>query len=322
MLEWCLNQGINLNIAPNSIEPGSTDTERETKMLQQYRQTSYLMQAAMWGQKEMFNNISGLVASDEWQKPGFFCLSRKRKNYVSGNALCAAAYYGQFDMAKRLIDMSGRLINKAAFIDHRCKEQVDTQVKAKGPYQPEFNKFIPLQLAIVSERANLELVKFLVAESNLTQVQVDSTGDNLIHLAAKYATKREILEYLARTIPELIFQRNQQGETPLSIAQQKDKSDFVKMLESFAAQYDKSSASTNDLLASLEAEEEKKAREAQKRKEKKYQQKLRKLAERDNLTVEETQKRLENEKLRKKEEEEKQERERAQKQEREERERL
>ena len=49
---------------------------------------------------------------------------------------------------------------------------------------------------------------------------VDSFGNNLIHLAAKYEST-QILAYLVENTRINAFERNEKGETALSIAQDK-----------------------------------------------------------------------------------------------------
>lgn len=44
------------------------------------------------------------------------------------------------------------------------------------------------------------------------------TGDNILHLAARWCPKLDILEYLVRSLNhEMLFERNLKGDTPLSI---------------------------------------------------------------------------------------------------------
>ncbi len=62
----------------------------------------------------------------------------------------------------------------------------------------------------------------------------------------------------------------------------------MELLEKLQTAYDKTSEKADDLLASLQAEENRAERERQKRKEKKFRAKLQKIAERDNCSVEET----------------------------------
>jgi ankyrin repeat protein len=74
-------------------------------------------------------------------------------------------------------------------------------------------------LAIVSEHANLECVKQLLASNATYTIREKVSGDNILHLAARSNTKLEILEYLVRSLnQEMLFERNLKGDTPLSIS--------------------------------------------------------------------------------------------------------
>ena len=83
---------------------------------------------------------------------------------------------------------------------------------------PEFVDFAPIMLAVVSEKANISSVKDLLsAQANFGMVD-KSSQDNLLHLAARWTSGWEILEYLVSNLTkDLLFQRNKQGDTPYSI---------------------------------------------------------------------------------------------------------
>lgn len=72
----------------------------------------------------------------------------------------------------------------------------------------------------------------------------------------------------------MLFERNLKGDTPLSICIEKGNQRGVELLERLQAVYDKTKKNTSDLMNSLIAEEEKAEREKQRRKEKKYRQKI------------------------------------------------
>lgn len=74
-------------------------------------------------------------------------------------------------------------------------------------------------LAIVSEHANLECVKHLLANNANYTIREKVSGDNILHLATRSNTKSDILEYLIRSLnQEMLFERNLKGDTPLSIS--------------------------------------------------------------------------------------------------------
>ena len=123
------------------------------------------------------------------------------------------------------------------------------------------------------------------------------TGDNIIHLSARFSAKIEITEYLVKSLSsDLLFERNLKGDTPLSIASNLKNAKMTKLLEDLQISYDKTRQKAGDLLASLEQEEERTERERQRKKEKKYRAKLAKIAEKENITIEEVEERIERDK--------------------------
>lgn len=116
--------------------------------------------------------------------------------------------------------------------------------------------------------------QLLAAQANFQQRE-KGTGDNILHLAARHCPSLEILEYLVRSLnQEMLFERNLKGDTPLSISITKGNQKAVDLLERLQVVYDKTSKNTSDLMDSLQAEEQKAEREKQKRKDKKYRQKI------------------------------------------------
>jgi len=165
-----------------------------------------------------------------------------------------------------------------------CWESQD--VKKNGEYKTEYDGFTPLMLAVVSENGNLDVIKQLLASQSNFNIREKSTGNNILHLAAIYP-KLEIIDYLGRSLnQEMLFERNQKGDTPLSIVETNKNQSAIDAFEKLQAIYDKSGEKSNALLSQIEAEEAKAERERQKKKDKKYAQKLKKMAERDHVTVE------------------------------------
>jgi hypothetical protein len=143
-------------------------------------------------------------------------------------------------------------------------------------------------LAIISENANLDVVKMLLGAQANYSFHEKTTGDNILHLAARWSTPLEILEYLVRSInQDMLFERNLKGDTPLSICINQKNDKAIKLLEKLQTTYDRTRTVTDNLLSTLQAEETKAEKEKQKRKDKKYRAKLFKIAEREGLSVEE-----------------------------------
>lgn len=55
-------------------------------------------------------------------------------------------------------------------------------------------------LAVVSEKSNDGVVKQLLASQANFNIREKTTGDNILHLAARYCPSLEVLEYLVRSL--------------------------------------------------------------------------------------------------------------------------
>lgn len=96
-------------------------------------------------------------------------------------------------------------------------------------------------LAVASEKANLEVVKQLLAAHATFTNKEKHTGDNIVHLAARHCPNLEILEYLVRSLnQDMLFERNKKGDTPLSICVAQKNQAGVELLEKLQVTYDKS----------------------------------------------------------------------------------
>jgi hypothetical protein len=87
-------------------------------------------------------------------------------------------------------------------------------------------------LTLCSEFSSLEVVKILLAAKANFKVHDKLTGDNILHLAVRWSTKIEIIEYLVRSLSsDLLFERNIKGETPLSISNSLKNTRATELLE-------------------------------------------------------------------------------------------
>jgi hypothetical protein len=120
--------------------------------------------------------------------------------------------------------------NQDAQVNYTALESQDT--RKSGAYTPEFEGFTPLMLAVVSDKSNLDCIKqLLAAQASFTQRE-KSTGDNILHLAARSATPLATMEYLVRSLSqEMLFERNLKGDTPLSICTLQKLTQHVELLE-------------------------------------------------------------------------------------------
>lgn len=142
-----------------------------------------------------------------------------------------------------------------------CLESQDIR-RPSSVFKPEYEGYTPLMLAVVTERASLVLVKQLLAARATYSTRDKVTGDNILHLAARYCPHLEILEYLVKSLnQEMLFERNTKGDTPLSICVSLKNGPAIALLEKLQVVYDHTRQKTGDLLASLDAEAEKAERD-------------------------------------------------------------
>jgi ankyrin repeat protein len=147
---------------------------------------------------------------------GHVCLSRKRRNSGASNVVGAAAYYGHPTLLKFILSRLSNSLEDQ--VNLKSMESQDIRPLKTGAYQTEFDGFTPLMLAVVSEKSNLDVVKQLLANQANFNIREKVTGDNILHLAARYCPKLEVIEYLVRSLnQEMLFERNLKGDTPLSI---------------------------------------------------------------------------------------------------------
>ena len=100
-----------------------------------------------------------------------------------------------------------------------------------------------------------------------------------------------------------LFERNRNGETALNICQTLKNPEGVKCLEQYQVEYDKSRTQAEELLEELYKEEEHDEEARARRRQKKWRNKINKIAKAENITAEEVEERLQKEEERKKQEE-------------------
>lgn len=100
------------------------------------------------------------------------------------------------------------------------------------------------------------------------------------------------MDYLSKNLKIDIFERNKKGETALNICQTNKNAEGVEILEQFQQECDNSRNLANKLLDELENEEAKGEEAKAKRKEKKWRNKVNKIAKQEGISVEEVEKKL------------------------------
>ena len=79
---------------PSKVQPMPQSPE----FSQNYRKTSFLIQAANQGNLDSFQLL--LQHGSDIKESGIICLSRRRKNIVVGSVMAAAAYHGNHQILK------------------------------------------------------------------------------------------------------------------------------------------------------------------------------------------------------------------------------
>jgi len=283
IIDLLCKKGVKLEYPPNNVSMAGDDPLWSVN----YRKTPFLLQACQMGNVDVVQHL--VTLGQPLFQLGHIMLSRRKANSVISNAVACAAYHGHEKLMKFLLTKASASLSDE--VNVACSELND--IHKTGDYKSEFADYTPLMLAIVSDKANLEVVKQLLASQSNFNVREKSTGNNILHLAAASCPNLDIIDYLVRSLnQDMLFERNQKGDTPLNICVNTKNKPATELMEKLQATYDKSGDKADALFNSLDAEEKKKEREQQKKKEKKYAQKLKKMAERDKTTVEETAARL------------------------------
>ena len=153
---------------------------------------------------------------------GHIALTKRYKNSLAHNVVGAAAYHGNTEMLSYCLEVC-----PADFIDFQGMEMADGNSKLK----PEMNEFTPLQVALVSPHASLEVIKILFEKNADQSVKQSSTGSNILHLAAGSITDNTILEYVFKNAQVNINERNHAGDTPLTICSRHGNKEGARMIE-------------------------------------------------------------------------------------------
>ena len=298
MLEFYLEKGAKLDMPPDTVGKLYTDGTKN----QEYRKSPFIIQAASTSNWPIFSFLlkKGCKISDQ----GYIGFSKKKKNQVVSNALGGAAFNGRSEILKNLLTKQYLAVLN---INEPATEKQD--FAQKGTLTKEFTGYTPLMLSIAGGGQNVECTKLLVSKGAEVSVK-DQTGNTLLHIAA-LSGNNDALEFLLNNSHKLnVFERNEKGETPLSIAQEKKDQRAMRLLEEYAKRYgDQTKQNTDQLLNDLMEEEEKEKLKKMKNKEKNKRQKIRQLAQKDGVTYEVMEEKLKKEKELKKAEEERKKRE-------------
>ena len=145
-------------------------------------------------------------------------------------------------------------------------------------------------LSVVGGGQNIDCTRLLLdAKCNLSVL--DPVNNNVLQLAAlhqNYHALDLLLDRWPKDTPIDLSSRNKKGETVFSIANELKDEQCLKILKRYEGRYgDQSAKTTQELLDDLLKEKEKKELEKQKKKDKKKNSKLKHIAEKEGVTVEE-----------------------------------
>ena len=135
-------------------------------------------------------------------------------------------------------------------------ETADRNAAKSGPFKTEYNDYNALQLAIVTPYQSVSTVKALFGRDIGHDVTENSTGNNILHLAAKYSTEIEVLQYIVKNARLDIFARNNEGDTALTLCQSVGNTRGVEIINECQDCLDDSAKKTDELMAELINEED------------------------------------------------------------------
>ena len=212
------------------------------------------------------------------------------------NVIACAAWHGKARLLENVINRLGK-----SQIDYEAVEQADKHAKTPAPFKKELHRYTPFMLAVAKDDANLDCVKVLLKHGANFNCK-DECGNTVLHVAALNGNNKT-LDYLSKNLKINLFERNRNGETALNICQTLKNPEGVKCLEQYQVEYDKSRTQAEELLEELYKEEEHDEEARARRRQKKWRNKINKIAKAENITPEEVEERLQKEEERKKQEE-------------------
>ena len=156
-------------------------------------------------------------------------------------------------------------------------------------------------LTIAGGDQNLDCLKLILQAGSDFKCK-DDFGNTLLHIAAKNNCNK-MIDYLAKNLKINIFERNKEGETALNICQNLKNEKGIAILTQFQGQYDQSKALADELMDELCKEEEENEEAKAKRRQKKWRNKINRIAKAENISPEEVEARLQQEEEEKKQQE-------------------
>jgi len=276
IIELLVERGADVMAPPERIQ-GDAD----------YRKASFVLQAVAGGSRGALESVlkhGGGSLSDV----GFVTLTKKRRNVLVSNAVGCAAYHGRTKLLEYLLAKLGR-----NYLEVPAVEEADRYAAKAGVFLKEMSLYTPLMLAVAKGDENLDCVKLLLSQG-ADFLAKDSAENSVLHVAALNGNNK-ILAYLAKNLKIDIFGRNKKGETALNICAAQKNQAGADLLADFQQEYDSSKNQAADLLQELAAEEEHEEEAKAKRKQKKWRNRINRLAKQMNVSPEEVEAKLQKE---------------------------
>ena len=144
---------------------------------------------------------------------GHIGFSPKKKNSIISNIFGAAAYNGALSVLQQVFPALSDEIN----IEFKTEEK-RVLTSAGGTLQRETAGSTPLMLAVLAGDQNLPTTRWLLEVAKCRTKVTDWQGNTLLHAAVR-SNSPETLQYLLDTRLFEPFERNDEGETAVSLAQ-------------------------------------------------------------------------------------------------------
>lgn len=247
-----LQRGLSLEHPPVAVSPGYTQNPDVDSLLNNYKQTPYIIIAAIAGQIRI---LEFLVSNGrKITETGHIGYSKNKLNAVLGNVLSAAVYHDKIEVVNWLFRSftSAEIGLESALSEEKSKG-------AKGSLNKEYFGFTPFLLA--AQRCSLEILTVLV-QNGADIKAIDWQRNTALHIAVK-RNDPLIVEFLCKIPGFDLMATNQVGQTAFSLAKEKNLQQIDQILSTYIP--DSSQQSAEELMDLLTKEEDKKAKKKQKK---------------------------------------------------------
>ena len=243
------NPTVNSSLVKSDYKRKSSEVIKELKDHYIDLEMPYVMIAAVGGSVKILESL--LSKGADVNSSGYVSLSRKKKNAFISNALGAAAYFGNLDMVKYLIETKPS-------IDLNFKTIEKSSKVKSSVFSRDFSHTTPLTLAISGENDEsdcINIVRLLIKQSKIEKDCYDHERNSPLHLAVKY-NKMEVVKFFVNEVKYSLEERNVDGYSPFSFAQQNNNSEMINYLK----QFEKTTPNIDELLESIQTDKKTKTK--------------------------------------------------------------